>query len=158
MRPDANLVRVLDLPDGERFATDALIRAATETPNGDEKVKDFLRVYIRGDDSRDTSGAMLRVMAVVAQVSRCAATANTQGVDVGTSIVEHAARRRKRLWRRVVLHSRYGNQVRARHAGDCAVALLSVSRGVDPATLANRARSCSTPRESSRRSVARRRS
>ena len=141
LRPDANLMRSLDLPDGERFATDALIRAATETPNGDEKVKDFLRVYIRGDDSRDTSGAMRRVMAVVVQVSRCAATANTQGVDVGTSIVEHAAR---------AYESAFGDawyytcDTEIRYVldtlGDCAVALLSVSRGVDPATLANRAR------------------
>ena len=141
LRPDANLVRVLDLPDGERFTTDALIRAATETPNGDEKVKDFLRVYIRGDDSRDTSGAMLRVMAVVAQVSRCAATANTHGVDVGTSIVEHAARAYESAFGDAWYYTR-DTEIRyvLDTLGDCAVALLSVSRGVDPATLANRAR------------------
>ena len=141
-RPDANLMRSLDLPAGERFATDTLIRAAMETPNGDEKVKDFLRAYVGGCDSRDTpSGAMRRVTAVMATVSRCAETANTRGLDVGTSIVEHAARAYESAFGEA-WHFTHETQISAvlNTLGDCAVQLLSVARSVDPETLANRAR------------------
>jgi hypothetical protein len=140
-RPDADLMRSLDLPAGERFATDTLIRAAMETPNGDEKVKDFLRAYVGGCDSRDTREAMRRVTAVVATVSRCAATANTRGLDVGTSIVEHAARAYESACGDAWYYT-HETQISSvlNTLGDCAVQLLSVARSVDPETLANRAR------------------
>jgi hypothetical protein len=128
-RPDADLMRSLDLPAGERFATDTLIRAAMETPNGDEKVKDFLRAYVGGCDSRDTREAMRRVTAVVATVSRCAATANTRGLDVGTSIVEHAARAYESACGDAWHYTHEAQISRVLNTlGDCAVQLLSVAR------------------------------
>ena len=137
---DAREVRD-SIADSAEFVTETLVRAAMGAPRGDEKVKDFLRVYVEGGDSRATSGAMRRVTEVVAEVGRCAATANTVGLDVGTNIVGHAARAYKSAFGDAWSYRREAEIGAVLDAlGDCAAALLAVARNVDPETLANRAR------------------
>ena len=115
-----------------------------ESPRGDEKVKDFLRAYVAGSDSRAASGATRRVTEVVAQVGHCAVTANTLGVDVGTNIVEHAARAYETAFGPSAWSTEQKREADITSAlaalERCAASLLSVARSGDSETLANRAR------------------
>lgn len=132
------------IADAAEFVTETLIRAAMESPRGDEKVKDFLRAYVAGSDSRAASGATRRVTEVVAQVGHCAVTANTLGVDVGTNIVEHAARAYETAFGPSAWSTEQKREADITSAlaalERCAASLLSVARSGDSETLANRAR------------------